>query len=119
MISLHDSLKHFVSAWESTDNQKQTLKELPALLLIEEERLKQSDVAMAFALSETNRKAEGKPPERLKAFSSLGRKSETSKSHTVLRQSEVVLLESRRTVLDTVRFCDKITHISNMIRMMT
>lgn len=55
LMSLPDNLKHFVSAWESTDSNNQNLKELTSRLLIEEERIKGSEQSVALASnSQTN-----------------------------------------------------------------
>lgn len=48
LISLPENLKHFVSAWESTPNDKQTMNELMSRLLIEEERMNKSEVITAL-----------------------------------------------------------------------
>lgn len=49
LMSLPDNLRHFVSAWESTDISQQTLKELTARRLIEEERSKHGEEVMALS----------------------------------------------------------------------
>lgn len=41
MMSLPDDYKHFISAWESAPDDKQTIENLCARLLVEEERLKE------------------------------------------------------------------------------
>ncbi|KAB0793564.1 hypothetical protein PPYR_13184 [Photinus pyralis] len=48
LMSLPDNLKHFVSAWESTASDNQTLMELTSRLLIEEERLNKSESTVAL-----------------------------------------------------------------------
>lgn len=45
LMSLPDEYKHFVSAWESAPNDKQTFENLVARLLIEEERVKEKNAA--------------------------------------------------------------------------
>lgn len=48
LMSLPESLKHFVSAWESTPIDKQSLTELTSRLLVEEERAKQCEQVDAY-----------------------------------------------------------------------
>ncbi|KAL0879280.1 hypothetical protein ABMA27_003060 [Loxostege sticticalis] len=43
LMSLPDAYKHFVSAWESAPDEKQTLENLVARLLIEEERVNEKE----------------------------------------------------------------------------
>lgn len=43
LMSLPDAYKHFVSAWESAPDDKQTLENLVARLLIEEERINEKE----------------------------------------------------------------------------
>lgn len=43
LMSLPHSMKHFVSAWESTLAERQTLTDLTSRLLVEETRLKTSE----------------------------------------------------------------------------
>ncbi|KAK9708200.1 GAG-pre-integrase domain [Popillia japonica] len=50
LISLPENMKHFVSAWESTPSDKQTLTDLTSRLMIEEERNKTSEDSMALAV---------------------------------------------------------------------
>lgn len=50
LMSLPSNLSHFISAWESTPNEKQTLSELMSRLLIEEERnIKKNGTGSALA----------------------------------------------------------------------
>lgn len=50
LMSLPTNLSHFISAWESTPNEKQTLSELMSRLLIEEERnIKKTNTGSALA----------------------------------------------------------------------
>lgn len=65
LMSLPDYLKHFVSAWESTESAKQTLKELTSRLLIEEERIKQNEHVVALAAG----KMDNKGQKEIKCFS--------------------------------------------------
>ncbi|KAK9736139.1 Zinc knuckle [Popillia japonica] len=50
LMSLPENMKHFVSAWESTPSDKQTLTDLTSRLMIEEERNKTSEDSMALAV---------------------------------------------------------------------
>ncbi|KAK9753816.1 hypothetical protein QE152_g1774 [Popillia japonica] len=43
LMSPPENMKHFVSAWESTPSDKQTLTDLTSRLMIEEERNKTSE----------------------------------------------------------------------------
>lgn len=45
LMSLPDESKHFVSAWESTSDDRQTIDNLTARLLVEEERIKERSEA--------------------------------------------------------------------------
>lgn len=60
LMSLPEDYKHFVSAWESAPDDKQTYDNLVARLLIEEERIKEkggsSQSSAAFVAKKTNRK---------------------------------------------------------------
>ncbi|XP_047033011.1 uncharacterized protein LOC124639612 [Helicoverpa zea] len=60
LMSLPEDYKHFVSAWESAPDDKQTYDNLVARLLIEEERIKEkggsSQSSAAFVAKRNNRK---------------------------------------------------------------
>jgi len=49
LMSLPEKLKHFISAWESTAAESQTLQELTSRLLIEEERINTSESVTALS----------------------------------------------------------------------
>lgn len=49
LMSLPEKLKHFISAWESTVAQSQTLQELTSRLLIEEERINSNENVTALS----------------------------------------------------------------------
>ena len=49
LMSLPESMKHFVSAWESTPPESQTLANLMSRLMIEEERNKSAEKSTALA----------------------------------------------------------------------
>ncbi|GLV33437.1 hypothetical protein CBL_20176, partial [Carabus blaptoides fortunei] len=51
LMSLPAEYRHFVSAWESVPENKQTINELSARLYIEETRLKQDEPATEEALT--------------------------------------------------------------------
>lgn len=51
LMSLPDCYKHFVSAWESAPDEKQTLDNLVARLLMEEERINQKPVSQNSSAS--------------------------------------------------------------------
>lgn len=48
LMSLPEGFKYFVSAWESTSVESQTLQEFTSRLLMKEERLKSSETATAL-----------------------------------------------------------------------
>lgn len=56
LMSLPDIYKHFVSAWESVSVEKQTIDELKSRLLIEEQRVKATEVVNALAATSSRGK---------------------------------------------------------------
>lgn len=56
LMSLPENLKHFVSAWESTASENQTLENLTSRLMLEEERYKHTEKVMALSSSSNNTK---------------------------------------------------------------
>ncbi|XP_043470934.1 uncharacterized protein LOC122504102 [Leptopilina heterotoma] len=65
LMSLPESLKHFVSAWESTPSDNQTLSDLMSRLMIEEERNKTAEQVTALSM----RSKDGKGQIKVKCFS--------------------------------------------------
>lgn len=59
IMSLPESLKHIISAWESTPTDRQTLSELTSRLLVEEERVKQSEQTNAFVVKQSQHNLQG------------------------------------------------------------
>lgn len=55
LMALPDKFRHFRSAWESVDVNKQTLEELTSRLLLEEERYKSEENSTALSMQSKNR----------------------------------------------------------------
>jgi len=72
IMSLPEQYKHFRSAWESVTIENQTLEELTARLLIEEERMKSLEGASALASTSNRRdfkhKRDEKASKQIKCF---------------------------------------------------
>lgn len=101
LMALPDNLKHFVSAWESSPLEQQTLKELTARLLIEEERLKQSDQAVALAAGKSETQAGNQRKPKCYLCGKLGHvKKQCFKNQ-----------DGRNT--KKCQFCKKLGHIAN------